>query len=229
MNISTNWNAIRKPLVNIYNKNGFQSNLGTDEAYLKQALIDYHSLWEKQFKSINEINYVMFSEAPLWGNSKSYIYNLNTPTTSYFRESDLEFGLNLPGGTISNKADFLKKLRDIGFIIVDISPFALNKNTSINYQARSKTNPQGLSGTDYQAIVNQTVKSYLIPILQDINTKTSGKVKYFFRYKRVKDLFEVLIEDILINENMIANKSLLVDIAKQGGMIDRSELYNILK
>lgn len=206
-------------ILNIGNNKNL-SKLKNDEQYLIDALDGFHNLWEEQFNSIDEIKYVMFSESPLWGDDKSYLYNINTKLTQFFYKSDLEFALNKPN-TINNKSELLAQLREIGFIIVDISPFALStKNTSLNYRSLSKD--------DYQYLVKQTATDFLIPILKMIHSKASFKVKYFFRYDRVLKLFKDLIGDILIRENMINDKDILVEISKQGGSIDKCKLYNLL-
>jgi len=47
----------------------------------------------QNYNEISAINYVMLSEAPLWGKRKSYIYNSTITNTQFFYRSDLEFCL----------------------------------------------------------------------------------------------------------------------------------------
>ena len=114
-----------------------------DNAYLESAFDEINRIWFDNLCKIDEVNYLMIAEAPLWGKSKSYIYNPATPFTQFFQKSDLEYVLNTK---IRDKAEFIDRCNQIGLLIIDISPFALNtEDTIINYRGKSKQNPYGLS------------------------------------------------------------------------------------
>ena len=212
------WTSINQPLSDVYEKKNILHKLEKDETYLKNALIGISDLWEKQFEEIEVINYVMFSEAPLWGKERKYMYNIETNFSQFFYKSDLEFALEK---NIKDKEEFLEVLRSIGFIIVDLSPFALKeKETEINYK--------NLSKKDYLSLVEQSSESYLIPVLKRINNKASNDVKYFFRYTRVQNLFNNLIKNTLCNKVLINSKNSIGEIAQRGGGIDRVKLKEIL-
>ena len=118
-----NWDKLSSILKQYYQDKGLSEWFTNDEKYLSESFIEIDKLWLKNYNSIDKINYVMISEAPLWGIEKKYIYNHKINNSQYFYRSDLEYVLNK---TIHNKGDFLEELIAIGFIIIDISPFVLN-------------------------------------------------------------------------------------------------------
>ena len=52
-----------------------------DNTYLESAFDEINRIWFDNLYKIDEVNYLMIAEAPLWGKSKSYIYNPATPFT----------------------------------------------------------------------------------------------------------------------------------------------------
>jgi len=65
-----------------------------DNTYLESAFDEINRIWFDNLYKIDEVNYLMIAEAPLWGKSKSYIYNPATPFTQFFQKSDLEYVLS---------------------------------------------------------------------------------------------------------------------------------------
>ena len=57
-----------------------------DNAYLESAFDEINRIWFDNLCKIDEVNYLMIAEAPLWGKSKSYIYNPATPFTVLSKE-----------------------------------------------------------------------------------------------------------------------------------------------
>ncbi len=68
-----NSDHLRKPLETIYSEKGIKEQLDKDWAYLKNAYTGIEDFWHDQFDEIKQVKYVMFSEAPLWGEKKNYI------------------------------------------------------------------------------------------------------------------------------------------------------------
>lgn len=121
-----------------------------DNTYLESAFDEINRIWFDNLYKIDEVNYLMIAEAPLWGKSKSYIYNPATPFTQFFQKSDLEYVL---GTKIRDKAEFIDRCNQIGLLIIDISPFALNtEDTTINYRRKSKLNPHGITKREYRLL-----------------------------------------------------------------------------
>ena len=59
-----------------------------DNTYLESAFDEINRIWFDNLCKIDEVNYLMIAEAPLWGKSKSYIYNPATPFTQFFRHEN---------------------------------------------------------------------------------------------------------------------------------------------
>ena len=99
-----NLEQLRKPIETIYLEKGIKENLEEDWHYLKNAFIGIEDFWNHQFEKIPQVKYIMFSEAPLWGERKNYIYNPETKLTQFFYKSDLEVATN---SELKSKEDFL--------------------------------------------------------------------------------------------------------------------------
>ena len=48
-----------------------------DNTYLESAFDEINRIWFDNLYKIDEVNYLMIAEAPLWGKSKSYIYTIH--------------------------------------------------------------------------------------------------------------------------------------------------------
>lgn len=175
-------------------------------------------MWEEQFRKINKVNYVLLSKAPLWGEKKKYIYNPKTPLSQFFYKSDLEI---VTDKILNNKEDFLKELNEIGFVILDLSPFPLNvKDTSINYRSIKKS--------DYTELVEKAALFYLTHKLNNLIKKSNIQTTFLFRYARVKNLFQNTMKNLLMENGFKLSENGISDIAQMGGGIDRQKLKNIM-
>lgn len=200
-----------------YNK-GYEKDFKNDILYLQTSFDEIKTIWLKNIENIEKINYIMIAEAPLWGNSKKYIYNPNTSFSQFFFKSDLEEILNI---SIADKSDFIKTLNSIGLLIIDISPFALNeKNTKLNYKSLGKS--------QYKKIIEATLPYYFNKKIEIIKSKLSTDTKVFFRYKRVKQSFENNIGKVLVENKIINTIDEIGDISKIGGGIDKIKLKEII-
>lgn len=73
-------------------------------------------------------------------------------------KSDLEYVL---GTKIRDKAEFIDRCNQIGLLIIDISPFALNtEDTTINYRRKSKLNPHGITKREYRLLIQETLPTF---------------------------------------------------------------------
>jgi len=178
-----------------------------DQPYLQSSVQEIHSLWQDNFNALEKVNLVILGEAPLWGVKKSYIYNPHTPNTQFFHRSDLE---PLLGLIPSNKDNFLCALQELGILILDVSPFALNQHdTQLTY-------PE-MSPNTYRQLVQSCWDEHITPVLDQID---GYDPTYVFRYKRVKDIFEDLFKEKLgVDE--------VPSIHQQGGGIDKNKLFEL--
>lgn len=212
------WSKLSEILKEYYFKKGIDEYFERDEKYLSNAFDNIEYLWFEQYNEIDKINFVMFSEAPLWGKVHKYVYNANINNSQFFYRSDLEFALN---NCINSKGEFIDRLNEIGFIVVDISPFALNENdTIINYR--------GIPIEDYRQLLKETIPFYLAEKIDFVEKKKNNYVKYFFRYGRVRDAFNDLISELLIKRKLIKNANEILDISQNGGGINRIKLKEII-
>ena len=194
--------------------------------YLESAFDEINRIWFDNLYKIDEVNYLMIAEAPLWGKSKSYIYNPATPFTQFFQKSDLEYVL---GTKIRDKAEFIDRCNQIGLLIIDISPFALNtEDTTINYRRKSKLNPYGITKREYRLLIQETLPTFFDCKIEKIAPKASCDIRVFFRYARVENTFRDIIADSLIKYNLLASANDLPEISNPAGGIDRNKIKTII-
>ena len=213
-------------LKEFYSNKVFEGKFDEDIKYLENAFVDINRIWFNNFNQIEEVKFLMIAEAPLWGEKNKYIYNPNTNNSQFFYRSDLEDVLKKP---ISDKKEFIKICNEMGLLIVDISPFALNlENTAINYR-KNKNNSQKLTEKEYRQLVSLTIPTYFAEKIKAVSKKKSKDIKVFFRYSRVKNSFEDLIAKELINQNIIIKDVHSIgDISKRGSGINKDELGKMI-
>lgn len=147
------YNKSREILRDFYAQNGILKYFERDNTYLESAFHEINEMWSRNLECIKEVKYLMIAEAPLWGKDKSYIYNPETKNTSFFYKSDLEYVLNIQ---IADKQDFINCCNEIGLLIIDISPFALNtEDTIINYRSISASKYRKLVKIPSHFILNR--------------------------------------------------------------------------
>ena len=200
-----------------YHEHGCAGNLPADRKYLCNAFVHIEQMWMKNYHNIEVVRHILLAEAPLYGTSQSYIYNPAILNTQFFYRSDLEVALGLPAGTIQNKAEFLDRLNAAGIIVLDISPFAFNSTTGLNYQQLSRNGQK-----DYKKLLNDVTKDYLLPKIALIKKKSAVGVNSMYRYSRVEAAFGTVLREI----SGIASVG---NIGKRGGGIDRSALKGIIE
>jgi len=206
-------------LKTFYDRLGLSSKFEKDNDYLEKAFKDINEIWLDNLDKIEKVKYLMIAEAPLWGQEKKYIYNPNTNNSQFFYRSDLGDILNR---RIIDKPEFIKVCNEIGLLIVDISPFPLNpKNTSINYR--------NLTTIQYKQLVSLTIPTYFEEKIKIIGTKSSANIKTFFRYTRVKNTFQDLISQVLIDNKLIKTQNEILDISQNGGGINKAKFGQIIK
>jgi hypothetical protein len=224
--IKMNYKENKHIIESFYKSLGILNEFAKDNKYLERAYNDISGIWRENFKNIDEIKYLMIAEAPLWGQNKKYIYNPKTNNSQFFFRSDLENTLDI---YISDKREFIRTCNEIGLLVIDISPFPLNtKDTKINY-SKNKDGSKKLSKKAYRELVRRTIPTFFEKKLKLVSKKQSPEIKVFFRYSRVKNVFQDIISDILIENGLIENQEELSDISQPGGGIDRVKLRRIFE
>lgn len=208
------YDSNRRILQDFYSENGIIDYFERDNLYLEKAFHEINEMWFRNLERIKEVKYLMIAEAPLWGMDKSYIYNPDTKNTSFFYKSDLEYVLNIQ---IANKQDFINCCNEIGLLIIDISPFALNtEDTIINYRS--------ISASQYRKLLEQTLPTFFEPKIRAVSLKKTDNIKVFYRYSRVRKWFDDLISNVLIRCQLIRYHNRMFDISKKGGSINRNKI-----
>lgn len=214
----SNWQALEVIISDFYSKKGIIEHLPSDINYLSKAYLEIESIWKLHYDQIDQINYVMLSEAPLWGSNRKYIYNPDINNSQFFYRSDLEYVLD---DMIPNKTEFITQMNKMGLIILDISPFPLNQfDTHINYRSISKS--------DYMRLLYDTLPLFFAAKLDLIAKKKSKSIKFFYRYARVKKAFEDLISEAIVKKDLVASSNEIKDVSQIGGGIDRIKLNEII-
>lgn len=162
-----------------------RSILEKDGDYLLRAYEHVEELWHAQFRDIERVNLVLLSEAPLFGQKRSYIYNPEAGVTSFFNYKDYSkafdgYGppLLATGPVKARKTGFLKGLRELGVLIVDLFPFALNKATRLNYST--------LRTSEHTELFEATCPAFFRLKLESILRKATPQTLFAFRYERLR-------------------------------------------
>ncbi|MDY0077502.1 MAG: hypothetical protein RBR87_09520 [Bacteroidales bacterium] len=216
----------KKIIESFYTRLERQNDFEKDNEYLESAFKRINDIWIDNFNKIEKVKYLMIAEAPLWGKGEKYIYNPYTNNTQFFYRSDLEETLKIK---IRNKKNFIQTCNKIGLLIIDISPFPLNtKDTKINY-GKNQNGSKKLTKNEYRNLVSETIPLFFEQKIKLIKKKKSNDLKIFFRYARVKNIFQDLIEPVLIENELIKSKNELGDISQNGGGVNKLELKQIFK
>lgn len=214
------WKEIESSIVEFYKEIQLEVSLKELE-YLKNAFLFTEKLWIKQFEKIDKIKYVMISEAPLFGVSKNYFYNPNTNFSSFFYFKNIEaFNISYTKKEYNNKEFVLDILNENGFLILDLFPFALNKNdTQIDYNS--------VKQKQYQKLFQIVIQSYLNKKLLLIKSKSINETIFVYRYKRLKEKLSKILEKELVQFSLI-KKGENLDTLNNNMSLDKEKLRKIL-
>lgn len=218
-----NWNNIESDLKSLYQKYNLMDGFEADKIYLKSSYEKIEKLWLEIYNKIDSINIIIVSESPLFGENETYIYNKNTPPTSFFRFNDLRYLPNYkeipkPKSSYETKEIMIDQFIESGLITLDIFPFPFNeKDTSINYRKMSKKL--------YTDILDFTKESYLKPKLELLLKKTNSNSYFLYRYKRLYNKTDSHLEKILVD--MRSNNYKIDTIHSKNIPIDREKLYKL--
>ncbi len=214
-----NWSKLAEILGRFYEAHGQGAHFNKDERYLREAFIAIESLWMDQLKAITSVRFVMLSEAPLWGDREQYVYNPESRFSQFFFKSDLECLLQRK---VQSKRNFIDELNNIGFLILDVSPFAFNcDNTVIDYKRMSKA--------QYRELLKAALDLHFGRKLELIVQNSVSPVRWFYRYRRVKEAIDSMVSHMLLDWGLITDASDVLDISKRGGGIDREKLKSVVR
>lgn len=220
------WLPIAEILKNIYQEQNILEFFNNDEKYLKNAFFVTEKLWMDQFNRIDNVEFVMISESPLFGDNKSYIYNPNTPFTAFFHFNDLE-AFSKGKTTKKTSEVYMKKqiMFDLfcknGFLILDIFPFSLNpKHTKLNYR--------NISNNLYLQLLETTTEHYLMPKLKLCLNKANKCIYFLYRYQGLFNVTENHFEKILDKLSPKDKKYKIYTINGTNMSLNRNKLKKLL-
>jgi len=190
--------------------------------YLKEAFNFTENLWINEFNKIEHIKFLMLSEAPLFGTNKNYFYNKETRFSSFFYFKDIEaFNVSFTENQYNDKEYALRILRDNGFMILDLFPFALNQHdTQFNFNTLNKS--------QYLKLFNIAVDAYLKSKLDLIKEKCDDNTVFIYRYKRLKQRLSGSLEELLEKQKFI-NLNTELDTLNNNMSLDREKLMKLVK
>lgn len=219
--IMKEWNKLENSISQFYR--GIDLEIRKDEIdYLREAYFFTEELWLKEFHQMDSLKYIMLSEAPLFRDSQNYFYNQETAFSSFFYFKDIEaFGATYSQEQYNSKTYVLDVLKENGFIILDLFPFALNsEDTQINYNSLKKK--------EYAKLLDIVIKDYISTKLDLIKTKCRSETQLFYRYKRLKQKLNGKVEHELSRINLI-EKGQDLETLNNNMSLDRKKLKQIIQ
>ena len=152
-----------------------------DQLYREYLLIE--DLWWENFSKLKKINLILVGESPL--SFKNYIYNKDVnANTSFLYKRHIEniFIKIEKESSLAGKEDFLGALLDLGILVLDLFPYALNQELNLNYARIYKRNK--ISEIACRNIFLESSAWHLEPKIKEITRKTTESSTYAFRYAR---------------------------------------------
>ena len=140
-----------------------------DMEQMKKLAKDCHDFWLNQVKSFkgSSIKYILIGEAPPFSEDDvAYVYNPASKNTHWQTRILKAFGIDE-----KSKEDAFAKLREEGFLLIDLFPYPAKFNKVHGRKA-------------YKELIDLSVEHYLPKLLQLLDDKLNKDVKVAFAMKR---------------------------------------------
>jgi hypothetical protein len=140
-----------------------------DMEQMKKLAKDCHDFWLNQVKSFkgSSIKYILIGEAPPFSEDDvAYVYNPASKNTHWQTRILKAFSIDE-----ESKEDAFAKLRDEGFLLIDLFPYPAKFNKVHGRKA-------------YKELIDLSVEHYLPKLLQLLDDKLNKDVKVAFAMKR---------------------------------------------
>ena len=207
--MDTDWDGLEQVL------RGYARVTDEECAYLKRAFMATERMWAENLAKVATVRLVMLAEAPQFGCGERYFYNIATPFSSffYFQDAEAILGRDFAKGR-ADKRFLLQELARAGFIILDLFPFALNKDDtpSITYK---------MSARRYQELFQRTASFYFDRKRDSI--LQLGSPLFLFRYGTMKHRLGGLVDAELAKRNIGPTQS----VGGTNMSLDREKLRQI--
>lgn len=191
-----------------------------DLGYLSKAYDAVEGYWQDQFRQFRPqtIRLVLLSEAPLFGDRETYIYNPNVGVTSFFNYKNYaevfgSYGPPLPssGSAKDRKQALLAALRQLGVLILDLFPFSLNKETALNYSK--------LTAAERTELFLATASYHFSRKMKYVLEKTTPRTLFVFRYCRVRDACVALVRSEMARLGINPDRVVLSSVSGRRGVL----------
>lgn len=212
--------AFKLPLEPLYSQRNIP--LDTDIEYLVNAYKHTEKLWWDNFLSMEKVKYVLVAEAPRYGEEKSYIYNPKISGTSFLGVCTVnKISENLGiRSRLAGKPDMLKRMRELGLLVVDLFPYAFNPQTQLEYE--------GIGCLYRKTLCKASSNWHLKPKFLEIEKKSNRTILCGVRYSRLFPFASDTIKHSYPNETeIIVEKAYKVKIAN--APLDIEKISNSLK
>jgi hypothetical protein len=194
--------------------------LEKDNDYLFDAYDKIERYWLEQFRDFHHVHLVLLSEAPLFGESQSYFYNPKAGATMFFNYNGYNiafesYGSRLPstGNILVRKPLLLNALRELGVLVLDIFPFALNDSMSINYGI--------LTDRGRTELFQSTAPYYFRRKMSLVLQKATPRTLFVFRYERVRLACGKLVQTEMAGFKIDSFRLASESVGGRGGVIRR--------
>jgi hypothetical protein len=182
-------------------------------AYLKSAFGATERMWAENFAKVATVRLVLLSEAPLFGSNRRYFYNAATPFGAFFHFGDAEAILGYGFAKERTGKEFLlAELARAGFMILDLFPFALNKDDTPSITYRN------MSASRYRQLFQRTASLYF-DRKRDLILER-GRPLFMFRYEATRRALGDLVNAELAKRNIAPAQS----VAGANMPLDRERL-----
>ena len=154
--------------------------------YLRNSFFQVESMWESALRDYSNISAILIGEAPLFGTDQKYIYNINTPQSSFLYASQLP-GYNQDKHG-NGKIGLLSIMKDLGVVVMDLYPFALNSSDTPTLSMNQ------FSSSKFDVVAEQIFETYTRPKIEKL-TDCYPNVKVLCRYSRLSERTQKLLGD----------------------------------
>ncbi len=162
-------------------------------AYLRQSYLEIERIWEKQRRALSQIDYIILGEAPLYGANKRYIYSETGTPSSFLWPSDFPAYDKSQHG--AGKTALWALLAENNMIVVDLFPYALNKNDTKSLTYRD------VHRKGYLSFYRQVFRNFTAPKIDDIRSENPG-VSILVRYKRILENISPILQEMGFDEGV---------------------------
>jgi hypothetical protein len=158
--------------------------------YLRDSFYNIEMMWQAALNEIADPKFIILGEAPLYGETGSYIYSKKAQPTSFLRPTD--FPHFKPQENENNKSNLLSLMRDAGIIVIDLFPYALNEHSTptLNYKIAQKT-------SFYSVLARKSFENFTKNKIQEVRSRGKN-VSILVRYKRIMNCIHPFMEELNI-------------------------------